>query len=193
MNAISKDDVLDDISLVRQLHAGNKKAFDLLLARYRVKTEHLVKRYVSCPYESLDVCQEIYIKLYRSIYQFKGDASFYTWYYMIAINTIKNYLKKQNSVRARYISIDALSQDFIMLYLKEKQSPEQILIGDEAKEILVNTLKQMPACLSHCMLLYDIKGLSYEAIAKKMGCPIGTVRSRIYRARHLVEKMIAEI
>lgn len=192
MNAISTVKVLDDISLVNQLRCGNQKAFDCLLSRYQLKTELLVKRYVACPYEALDVCQEIYLKLYRSIHQFKGESGFYTWYYMIALNTIRNYLRHQNTIQARYISIDALSDEIVMYYLKEKQSPEQILIGDEAKEIVLSTLKEMPACLSHCMLLFDVKGLSYDEIAKQMGCPIGTVRSRIYRARHLVEKKIAE-
>lgn len=170
---------------------GDKKALDALILRYQSKTQKLVGRYIDCDFEVLDVCQEIYIKLVRALPSFKGQSSFYTWYYTIVLNSVKNYLKKHQRHLSQVISFDALNTEILIHALRERQTPEQLLMGDEAKQILINTLKDMPKPLCHSMLLCDVKGLSYEEISKEMNCPIGTVRSRIYRARHLVEKNIA--
>lgn len=193
MNTIREERALDDNSLIYQVTKGNQAALNHLLVRYQPKTERLVRQYIKCPFEALDVCQEIYIKLHRSLHQFKAESSFYTWYYMIVRNTIKNYLRQQKILQDNIINVEVLREEMSPLYLKSTQSPEALLIAEEAQKSLIQTLKEMPSVLCHCMLLFDVKGLSYEAIAKVMNCPIGTVRSRIYRARHLIEKNIAEI
>jgi RNA polymerase sigma-70 factor (ECF subfamily) len=183
--------VYTDSELVSLAQKGDKKALDSLIARYQIKTKRLVCRYVDCHFEALDICQEIYIKMVRALPNFRGQSSFFTWYYAIGLNTVKNYLKKNQRHLNHLISIEGLNSELSLFALKEKQTPEQLVMGDEATEILINTLNNMPSCLCHSMLLCDVKGLSYDEIAKTMGCPIGTVRSRIYRARHLVEKKIA--
>lgn len=179
-----------DTFLVAKACNGDPKALEKLISRYRNKTQQIVMRYVDCHFECMDICQEIYIKLFRSLTTFRQQSAFYTWYYSIALNTIKNYLHTHDKRLKTLISLESISADLMLLCLHEKQTPEHLLRHDQAKDILIDTLKQMPEELSHSMLLYDVKGMSYEEIAKEMRCPIGTVRSRIYRARHLVEKNI---
>lgn len=180
---------LSDDELIAKARCGVKQAVDILIERYEKKTLSLVLRYIDDRGDALDVCQEIFIKLYRSLPSFKHDSSFFTWYYRIILNTIKNYYRSYQK-REAYVDIDFDWAELFHLTLSERASPEQLLIGEQSQSALIKALDSMPDELCYSMILCDMEGLSYDEIAKRMGCPIGTVRSRIYRARHIIEKTL---
>ncbi len=186
------DTDLNDSAVVERVRAGDKQAFNLLVARYQYKIQNLVARLIRDPAEQEDVAQEAFIKAYRAIGNFRGDSAFYTWLYRIAINTAKNHLV---SAGRKPPSRDVSPDDSAMMGqvegLVEMNSPEAILQNDE----LVNTIRQaideLPDELKETIMLREFDGLSYEDIADVMGCPIGTVRSRIFRARDAIEQAIS--
>ena len=180
-----------DQLLVERVQKGDKHAFDLLINKYQHRIVSLVSRYVSDHAEALDVSQEAFIKAYRAIGKFRGDSAFYTWLYRIAINTAKNWLVAQKR-RPPASDIDAADAEQYDMdsRLKDKGTPENELLRDEIKHTVYDTIAQLPVDLRTAIMLREIEGMSYEDIATTMDCPIGTVRSRIFRAREAIDEKL---
>lgn len=181
---------LIDQALVERVQQGDKKAFNLLVSRYQNKVAGLLTRYVSRN-DIPDVVQESFIKAYRSIESFRGDSAFYTWLYRIAVNTAKNYLTAQGR---RPPSEDILAEDAesydVGTHLRDVDTPENEMLSGELEKIVFDTINAMPEDLKTAITLRELEGLSYEDIAQIMDCPVGTVRSRIFRAREIIENKI---
>lgn len=181
---------LTDQALVEKVQQGDKKAFNLLVARYQNKIAGLLTRYIS-PNDIPDVAQESFIKAYRSIDSFRGDSAFYTWLYRIAVNTAKNYLMSQGR---RPPSEDILAEDAesyeVGTQLRDGDTPENQMLSKELERVVFDAIHNLPEDLKTAITLRELEGLSYEEIAEIMDCPIGTVRSRIFRAREIVESKI---
>jgi len=180
-----------DLELVHRVQAGDKKAFDVLIMKYQQRIVHVITGFVHDPVEALDVAQEAYIKAYRALPNFRGDSAFYTWLYRIAINTAKNYLTAR-SRRPPAMDVDAM--DATNYYdapeLKEFETPESKLVSDELQEVIHQSIEDLPEDTATAIKLRELDGMSYEEIAQVMDCPIGTVRSRIFRAREAIDKQI---
>lgn len=177
-----------DQLLVERVQKGDKRAFDLLINKYQHRIISLVSRYVSDHAEAMDVSQEAFIKAYRAIDRFRGDSAFYTWLYRIAINTAKNWLvaRKRRPPASDIDAVDAEQYD-IESRLKEQGTPENELMRDEIKRMVYDTIAALPEDLRTAIMLREMEGMSYEDIAVTMDCPIGTVRSRIFRAREAID------
>jgi len=180
-----------DQLLVERVQKGDKKAFDLLINKYQHRIISLVARYVSDQTEALDVAQEAFIKAYRAIDRFRGDSAFYTWLYRIAINTAKNWLvaKKRRPPANDIDAADAEQYDMDSR-LKEQGTPENELMREEIRRTVYDTIAELPDDLRTAIMLREMEGMSYEEIAVTMDCPIGTVRSRIFRAREAIEEKL---
>ena len=180
-----------DQQLVERVQRGDKRAFDLLVLKYQHRILGLVVRFVHDPQEAQDVAQEAFIKAYRALANFRGDSAFYTWLYRIAINTAKNYLVSRGR-RAPDSDISAGDAEFFEgdHALKDNESPERLLLRDEIESTVHRTLQQLPDDLRTALSLREFDGLSYEDIATVMQCPVGTVRSRIFRAREAIDKAL---
>lgn len=182
------DDVTDQI-LVERVQRGDKKAFDVLVLRYQHKIVKLVLRYIRDSSEALDVAQEAFLKAYRALPNFRGDSAFYTWMYRIAINTAKNHLV---SSARRPQEMDLANEDGEEIshesLQKELETPESVLLTDEIKRTILRVIEDLPEDLRTAITLREVEGLSYEDIAAVMDCPIGTVRSRIFRAREAIDR-----
>lgn len=181
---------LTDQALVERVQQGDKKAFNLLVARYQNKVAGLLTRYV--PQNDIpDVVQESFIKAYRSLDSFRGDSAFYTWLYRIAVNTAKNYLTAQGR---RPPTEDILAEDAESYEmggnLREVDTPENEMLSNELRKIVFDTINSLQEDLRTAITLREMEGLSYEDIAEIMACPVGTVRSRIFRAREIIEAKI---
>lgn len=182
---------LVDRELVERVQQGDKSAFDILVRRYQFKIIKLISRYVHDPNEALDIAQEAFLKAYRALPGFRGDSAFYTWLYRIAINTAKNYLVAQGR-RPPGSDIDAQEAEQYdgQSLLKEYETPERLLLKDELQETVFQAIEDLPDDLRTAITLREFEGMSYEEIAQAMGCPIGTVRSRIFRAREAIDKKL---
>jgi RNA polymerase sigma-70 factor (ECF subfamily) len=180
-----------DELLVERVQKGDKRAFDLLINKYQHRIISLVGRYVSDPSEAMDVAQEAFIKAYRAIDRFRGESAFYTWLYRIAINTAKNWLvaRKRRPPSTDIDAVDAEQYD-IDSRLKEQGTPENELLRDEIKRTVFDTIAGLPEDLRTAIMLREMEGMSYEDIAVTMDCPIGTVRSRIFRAREAIDQKL---
>lgn len=180
-----------DQELVRRVQAGDKRAFDVLVLKYQNKLVKLITRYIHDPVEALDVAQEAFIKAYRALPNFRGDSSFYTWLYRIGINTAKNHLvaagrrPPESDIDAQ----DAEQYDFESR-LKDQETPEGIAERDEVERTIFDAIDALPEDLRTAITLREFEGLSYEEIAQAMDCPVGTVRSRIFRARDAIDKKL---
>ncbi len=180
-----------DQRLVERAQQGDKRAFDLLVLKYQHKIVKLVMRYVRDPAEAQDVSQEAFLKAYRALPRFRGDSAFYTWLYRIAINTAKNYLVSMNRRPLDYdLDLQAPDQYAVNLRLRDDATPDRIIQRDELRETVENAVADLPDELRTAISLREIDGLSYEEIAQAMECPVGTVRSRIFRARDAIDKRI---
>ena len=181
----------DDQQLVERVQKGDKRAFDLLVLKYQHRILGLVVRFVHDPHEAQDVAQEAFVKAYRALGNFRGDSAFYTWLYRIAINTAKNYLVSRNR-RPPSSDVDAGDAEFFDgdHALKGIESPERMMLRDEIKSTVQHSISQLPEDLRVALTLREFEGLSYEDIATVMKCPVGTVRSRIFRAREAVDKAL---
>lgn len=180
-----------DQELVRRVQAGDKRAFDVLVQKYQHKLVKLITRYVHDPVEALDVAQEAFIKAYRALPNFRGESSFYTWLYRIGINTAKNHLVAQGR-RPPEGDIDAqdAEQYGFESRLKDQDTPEGIVERDEVERTIFDAIDALPEDLRTAITLRELEGLSYEEIAQAMDCPVGTVRSRIFRARDAIDKKL---
>lgn len=183
-----------DLALIRRVQQGDRSAFDLLVVKYQHKIVKLIMRYVRDSSEALDVAQEAFLKAYRAAPSFRGDSAFYTWLYRIAINTAKNHLV---SAARKPVSFDLDTQDpeqsSILNELKELDTPEALAESEEIRDAINRAIHELPEELRTAILLREIEGLSYEEIAQTMDCPVGTVRSRIFRAREAIDKALAPL
>ena len=178
-----------DAELVSRVQAGDKTAFDILVQKYQHKVVNLVSRFVSDQAECQDIAQDTFIKAYRAIGNFRGDSQFYTWLYRIAANTAKNYLASRSRKSPKYsVDVDDAEHYEGESGLKEYANPENLLLTDEIKSTIFQAIESLPDDLKSAITLREIEGLSYEEIADVMACPIGTVRSRIFRARDAIDK-----
>lgn len=177
-----------DQQLVERVQAGDKRAFDLLVLKYQHKIFSLISRYVKDADEVQDVAQEAFIKAYRALPRFRGDSAFYTWLYRIAVNTAKNYLVSRNR-RPPSSDVEVEDAEFFdgPSALKQIENPETLLYGQELKQVVELALESLPEDLRVALTLREFDGLSYEDIANVMECPVGTVRSRIFRAREAID------
>jgi RNA polymerase sigma-70 factor (ECF subfamily) len=186
---MTQDD--SDQQLVERVQAGEKAAFDLLVRKYQHRVLKLVGRFVSDAAEAEDVAQEAFLKAYRALASFRGDSAFYTWLYRIAINTAKNALV---SNRRRPVDFDLDLQDPEQYdrhaRLKEGDTPEGVLLTEEIRNVVERAMEQLPEDLRTAIVLRELEGLSYEEIAEAMDCPVGTVRSRIFRAREAIDRKL---
>lgn len=182
---------LTDQQLVARVQKGDKKAFDLLVLKYQHKIMSLISRYVRNSDEVQDVAQEAFIKAYRALPNFRGESAFYTWMYRIAINTAKNHLvarqRRPPSVDIDIEDAEHFEGDF---QLKDIENPENILFGNELKQVVEKAIQSLPDDLRTAVTLREFEHLSYEDIATAMDCPVGTVRSRIFRAREAIDKQV---
>lgn len=183
-----------DQELVKRVQAGDKRSFDLLVLKYQHKIVKLVSRFVRDPMEAQDVTQEAFIKAYRAIGSFRGDSAFYTWMYRIATNSAKNYLVSQ-SRRPPAIGVEAseAEQYAIDTRLKEQTTPESMVMTEELKQVIFKTIEGLPNELKEAITLREMECMSYEDIALVMDCPVGTVRSRIFRARDAIDRKISPL
>ncbi|MFZ1343290.1 RNA polymerase sigma factor RpoE [Thiothrix eikelboomii] len=182
---------LTDLELVQRVQAGDKKSFDVLVLKYQHKVINLVMRYMHDPDTAQDVAQEAFIKAYRGLKNFRGESAFYTWLYRIAINTAKNHLVSQGR-RAPTNDIDADEAEQFEgeSALKEYATPENEMLRDEIQTMVSQAIDALPDDLRTAIVLRELEGMSYEEIAEAMDCPIGTVRSRIFRARESIDKVL---
>ena len=180
-----------DRALVERVQKGEKRAFDLLVRKYQHKVVGVISRYISDWSECQDVAQEAFIRAYRAIAAFRGDSQFYTWMYKIATNTAKNYLVSQGR---RPPTDDIAIDDAVLLdggaRLKDHATPEHELLRQEIEQTVFDTVEQLPEDLKTAITLREVDGLSYEESAATMNCPIGTVRSRIFRARDAIDQKL---
>jgi len=183
-----------DFQLIQRIQNGEQQAFTLLVRKYQNRVANILTRYVRNSGDIADVTQEVFIKVHKSLPSFRGDSAFYTWLYRITVNTAKNYLTSQ-SRRPPASDIDAQEADSYdgSEALKEADTPERILRSEEIKRVIMATIDQLPAELKAAITLRELEGMSYDEIAKIEDCPIGTVRSRIFRARDAIDKQLAPL
>ena len=183
-----------DLELVRRVQSGDKSAFDVLVLKYQQKVINLVTRYVHDPHIAMDVSQESFIKAYKGLKNFRGDSAFYTWLYRISINTAKNHLVS----KSRRMPDDDIDAQEAEQYdgggkLRDISTPENQMLAEEIKSTLNKAIEELPDDLRIAITLRELEGLSYEEISDAMDCPIGTVRSRIFRARESIENELAPL
>jgi len=183
-----------DKKLVERVQKGDKGAFDLLVLKYQHKIVNLIMRYVRDPELALDIAQEAFIKAYRALPRFRGDSAFYTWMYRIAVNTAKNHLAAQRR-RPMDVELDLQDPEQYDLHakLKETDTPEGLALGNELRETVERAIAALPEDLRTAIVLRELEGMSYEEIAQTMDCPVGTVRSRIFRARDAIGKKVGSL
>jgi RNA polymerase sigma-70 factor (ECF subfamily) len=188
------DQQISDRQLVARVQKGDRRAFDLLVVKYQHRILALVGRFVSDFAEAQDVTQEAFIKAYRALPSFRGDSAFYTWLYRIAINTAKNHLVAKGR-RPPDMDVDVDDAHHIEgdSGLKDIETPENSLYRDELARVVRDAMDKLPQDLRAALSLREFDGLSYEDIAQIMDCPVGTVRSRIFRAREAIDKEIAPL
>ena len=183
-----------DQQLVERVQRGDKRGFDILVRKYEHKVIKLISRYVKDPSEALDVAQEAFLKAYRALPGFRGESAFYTWLYRISINTAKNYLVSQGR-RPPTTDIELIDAEHYNgnAELRDSNTPESYLLKDEVEKTVVDALESLPDDLRTAITLRELEGLSYEEIAEAMVCPVGTVRSRIFRAREVINSRLSEL
>ena len=181
-----------DRQLVERAQRGDKQAFGLLVEKYQRKLARLLSRFVRDPAEVEDVTQEAFIKAYRALPAFRGDSAFYTWLYRIGINTAKNYLMALGRRAPTSTEVEAEEAEGLDEgeQLRDINTPESVLLSKEIAETVNSTIQQLPEELRTAIQMREIEGMSYEDIAKAMECPIGTVRSRIFRAREAIAEQL---
>ena len=186
-----------DLQLVERVRQGDQRAFGILVEKYQRKLQRLLSRMVRDPHEVEDIAQEAFIKAYRALPQFRGDAAFYTWLYRIAVNTAKNYLASRGRAIMRTMSDQAMNDDDEpderLAARDEGGDPEKELLSKQVAIAINQAVDALPEELRQAITLREMEGLSYEEIAETMACPIGTVRSRIFRAREAISAKLRPI
>jgi RNA polymerase sigma-70 factor, ECF subfamily len=186
---------ISDLSLVRRVQRGDKGAFDALVLKYQHKLVKLVMRYVRNPAEAEDIAQEAFIKAYRALPQFRGDSAFYTWLYRRAINIAKNAFVSRDRSPIEYdLDRNNTDESYDMQgRMKDPDTPEGLVLTDEIRSTVNSAIDALPEDLRTAIVLRELEGLSYEEIAATMDCPVGTVRSRIFRAREAIDRRLREV
>ena len=181
-----------DRQLVARAQSGDKRAFELLVEKYQRKLARLLSRFIRDPAEVEDVTQEAFIKAYRALPAFRGDSAFYTWLYRIGINTAKNYLMAMGRRAPTSTEVEAEEAEGFEEgeQLRDINTPESVLLSNEIAETVNATIESLPEELRRAIQMREIEGMSYEDIAQAMDCPIGTVRSRIFRAREAIAEQL---
>jgi len=187
------DSARADFGLVKLVQQGNRRSFDLLVIKYQGRVQAIVSRFVKDHSETQDVAQETFIKAYRAIHSFRGDSAFYTWLYRIAVNTAKNFLLARKRRPATDVALDdeeQFSDDIAAL--QEIETPETAMVRDQLKQVIDTAIASLSEELKTAICLREFDGLSYEEIAEALDCPIGTVRSRIFRAREVIDEKVRQ-
>ena len=179
-----------DDKLVKRAKKGDSRAFDLLVLKYQGRVAQLVGRYIGNYAEVEDVTQEAFIKAYRALPNFRGDSAFYTWLYRIAANAAKNHLVARGRRPSSDLALDDSESSEVPGRLRDNESPDEIIMGQELESLISATIERLPSELRAALTLREFEGLSYEEIAEVLDCPIGTVRSRIFRAREAIDSKI---
>jgi RNA polymerase sigma-70 factor (ECF subfamily) len=180
-----------DLELVRRAQKNERGAFDLLVLKYQHKVVKLVARLLRDPTEAEDVAQEAFVKAYRALGSFRGDSAFYTWLYRIAVNTARNSIASRQRRPLDYeAELSESEQNNVAARLKHDDTPEATVLSEEIHQTVNQAIEQLPEDLRTAIVLREIEGLSYEEIAAAMDCPVGTVRSRIFRAREAIDRAL---
>jgi len=180
-----------DLELVRRAQRGERGAFDLLVLRYQHKVIKLVARLLRDPSEAEDVAQEAFVKAYRALGSFRGDSAFYTWLYRIAVNTARNTMAaRQRRPLAYEADLGEGEHSTVEARMRHSDTPEATVLSDEIHRTVNRTVEELPEDLRTAIVLREVEGLSYEEIAEAMDCPVGTVRSRIFRAREAIDRSL---
>ncbi len=180
-----------DLELVRRAQQNERGAFDLLVLKYQHKVIKLVARLLRDPTEAEDVAQEAFVKAYRALGSFRGDSAFYTWLYRIAVNTARNSIASRQRRPLDYeVELSEGEQNNVAARLKHDDTPEATVLSEEIRQTVNAAIEQLPEDLRTAIVLREIEGLSYEEIATAMDCPVGTVRSRIFRAREAIDRAL---
>ena len=180
-----------DDKLVKRAKKGDSRAFDLLVLKYQGRVAQLVSRYLSDAAEVEDVTQEAFIKAYRALPKFRGDSAFYTWLYRIAANAAKNHLVALSRRPTTDLALDDSESYEVPGRLKDNESPDEVIMGQQLEAVISQAIDVLPLELKAALTLREFEGLSYDEIAEVLECPIGTVRSRIFRAREAIDQKVA--
>lgn len=191
--ADESNDSQTDLQLVRKVRHGDRSAFDLLVIKYQSRVASIIGRYVYDSQEVLDLTQETFVKAFRAIERFRGDSAFYTWLYRIAVNTAKNFLEARSRRPQGSADVYEAENYDDGGRLRDTASPERMLQRDQLRKVLGQAIEELPEDLRSAFLLREYDGLSYEDIARILDCPIGTVRSRIFRARDAVDRRLGPL
>jgi RNA polymerase sigma-70 factor (ECF subfamily) len=184
-------DNITDKEIIERVKNGDKKAYDLLVLKYQQRVINLISRFVKNHADALDISQDTFIKAYKALPNFRGESAFYTWLYRIAVNTAKNHLTVQSrKITKSDYDVTEIEQIEGNMSLTEQTTPENLLLKDELQETVLNAIENLPEDLKSAIMLREIEGLSYAEIAAAMECPVGTVRSRIFRAREIIDNKI---
>jgi RNA polymerase sigma-70 factor (ECF subfamily) len=191
VNSAQKAEAAVDLELVVRVQSGDKQAFGLLVERYQSRILHVLTPFLKNRADAEDVAQDTFIRAYRALANFKGDSAFYTWLYRIAINTAKNYLAAKK-IRPPGSDIDMadVGESAFDIKLRDEDSPDELIHRDQIEAAVYKTMAELPDEQRTALMLREIDGMSYEEIAMTTDCPIGTVRSRIFRAREAIERVI---
>lgn len=184
-----------DQDLVERVQRGDKSAFDLLVRKYQHRVVKLVMRYLRDPADAEDVAQEAFIKAYRALPQFRGESAFYTWLYRIAINTAKNAAVSRSRSPVEY-DLDLQDSDEsyeVQARMADHDTPEALALAEEIRAVVAQAIDSLPEELRTAIVLRELDGQSYEDIAATMDCPVGTVRSRIFRAREVIDRRLLQV
>lgn len=191
MNSIDQDKMSEktlDAELVEQAKQGKMAAFELLVNRYQQKVANVISKFVKDRHEIQDVAQEVFIKVFRALPKFRGDSSFYTWIYRIAVNTSKNHLvAKSRRIQNTQVEFEDAESFISNEDFRNLDTPDAVYSRGELEQTMSKAIAQLPDDLKQAIVLREVEGLSYDEIALKMDCPIGTVRSRIFRARDAID------
>lgn len=180
-----------DLELVRRAQRNERGAFDLLVLKYQHKVVKLVARLLRDPAEAEDVAQEAFVKAYRALGSFRGDSAFYTWLYRIAVNTARNAIASRQRRPVEYeAELSESEQSNLASRLRHSDTPEATVLSEEIRVTVNRAIEELPEDLRTAIVLREVEGLSYEEIAEAMECPVGTVRSRIFRAREAIDRAL---
>tara|TARA_B100001094_G_scaffold295291_1_gene316519 strand:- start:572 stop:1165 length:594 start_codon:yes stop_codon:yes gene_type:complete len=181
----------NDLALVESIQSGELHVFNLLVSKYQNRLTQIIQSYVKNEHDAAEICQEVFIKAYKAIHKFRGDSSFYTWIYRIAINCSKNFLRSKKS--CMQLADNERDDSCIQNIATSNHNPEHLTQSDQVIDAIQQAMHQLSPELQQVIQLREVEGLSYDEIAEQVQCPVGTVRSRIFRARSFIDQYIAPL